>query len=290
MNITFHQMTTLVAVIEHGNIKAGANSLHKTHPSVITALKKLESELGFSLFDRSGYRSTPTDRGMVFYRRCKQVLNEVEDLKNLSHHLQKNKNTEISIAIGDVTPLEPALRLLRKFTEKNKFTHLNLLFENIEGANERLLEGETSLIIHHIDKSDIRYEHKDFCSIKIIPVVAEGFLNIPLTNKLKYTDLRNYNQCIIRSTAKTILTKDHFILNQSPSITVGDQYTKKEIIVQKMAWGHMPLFLIEEELKQGKLISIEGEFIKSSTLDIVIARLHNDNHDQMEELLWEIFD
>ncbi len=289
MNITLYQMMTFVAVVEHGSIQAGANFLHKTHPSVIANLKKLGNELGFSLFNKSGYRSTPTEQGKVFYRRCIQVLNDIEDLKNLSQHLRDNKDTEISIAIGDVTPLAPALKILRSFAENNKFTHLNLLFENLEGANERLFYREANLIIHHIDKSDTRYDYKDFCNIEIVPVVANGFLDIPVTDELKYSDLKKFNQCIVRSTAKKLPTTDHFVLNQSPYITVGDQYTKKEIIMQKMAWGHMPLFLIKDELKSGMLISIEGNLIKRNTLDIVVARLQNNNYGPVEQALWETF-
>jgi len=72
----------------------------------------------------------------------------------------QNKETEISIAIGDVTPLSAVLTLLREFTKNNKSTHLNLLFENLEGANERLFEGKASIIVHHIDKSDTRYDYQ----------------------------------------------------------------------------------------------------------------------------------
>jgi len=239
------------------------------------------------LFDRSGYRSVPTEQGKVFYQQCLQVLNEVNDLESLSTHLQQNKETEISIAIGDVTPLSAVLTLLREFTESNKSTHLNLLFENLEGANERLFEGKANIIVHHIDKSDIRYEYHDFCTVEIVPVVAKGFLNMAITAGLKYDDLRKYTQCIIRSTAQNTLPDNHFILNNSPYITVGDQHTKKEIILKKMAWGHMPLFLVEKELKSGELQSIEGRYIKSTSLDIVVARLQSFKHGLITEHLWQ---
>jgi len=244
---------------------------------------KLETELKFSLFDRTGYRSVPTEQGKVFYQQCLQVL---DDLKSLSTYLQENKETEISIAIGDITPLTPVLSLLHEFTENNKTTHLNLLFENLEGANERLFEGKANFIIHHIDKSDIRYDYHDLCKVTIVPVVAKEFLNTTITPNLKYADLKKYTQCIIRSTAQTTPSNDHFILKNSPYITVGDQHTKKEIILQKMAWGHMPLFLVEKELESRELQSIEGNYIKSTTLDIVVARLQNLQHGLITERLW----
>lgn len=287
MNIILRQINAFVAVIEQGSIQAAASKLYKTHPSIVTSIKKLEMELGFSLFDRSGYRSVPTEQGKVFYRQCLQVLNEVDDLKSISTHLQQNKETEISIAIGEITPLSLVLPLLHEFTENNKSTHLNLLFENLEGANERLFGGKANIIIHHIDKSDIRYDYLSFCEVMIIPVVAKGFLNTPITPNLKYDDLKKYTQCIIRSTAQTTPSNDHFILENSPYITVGDQHTKKEIILQKMAWGHMPLFLVEKELESGELQSIEGKYIRSTTIDIVVACLQNFQRGVITEHLWQ---
>ncbi len=59
------------------------------------------------------------------------------------------------------------------------------------------------------------------------------------------------------------------------------------IALQKMAWGHMPFFLVKNELKSGELISLEGNYIKSSTLDIVIARLQNISHGPVTRHLWK---
>ena len=56
-----------------------------------------------------------------------------------------------------------------------------------------------------------------------------------------------------------------------------------------MAWGHMPFFLIENELNQGKLLSIEGKHIKGITREIVIARLNANKKGMMAERLWQSF-
>ena len=67
-HVALQQMLTLDAVVEQGGIQAGAKYLHRTHPSVVTALKNLEQELGFALFDRSGYRLSLTTEGKPFHR------------------------------------------------------------------------------------------------------------------------------------------------------------------------------------------------------------------------------
>lgn len=289
MNITLQQMLTLDAVVNQGSVQAGARHLHKTHPSVITALKKLEDELGFALLDRSGYRSVLTEEGKAFHKSVRRILGDLQELKNQAKQLRLGEETELNIVLGDITPMTNALSVLRRFAEDYPHTRLNLFFENLYGPNEWLLDGNADLIVHHIDKSDPRYEYRDFCKVPVVPVVAPGFVPFPGSDKIRYTDMKGYTQCIIRDTAVRGGNKNYFVLDDSPHITVGDQYTKKEVILQRMAWGHMPLFLIENELKSGELISLEGKHIKGNTLDIVVARLGTGEKGLMAERLWQFF-
>jgi len=289
MNITLQQMLALDAVVNQGSIQAGARFLNKTHPSVITVLKKLEDALGFALFDRSGYRSVLTDEGKKFHKSVKQILGDMDELKNQAMHLRGGEEGELNIVVGDITPLPDALAVLRTFSKAHPYTRLNLFFGNLFGPNELLLDGNADLIIHHIDKADARYEYRDFCKVQVVPVAAPGFLNSPVSSALRYDDLKGHTQCIIRDTSIHSEKLNRFVLNDVPHLTVGDQYTKKEVIVQGMGWGHMPLFLVEEELNNGKLISIAGKHIKGIKREIVIARLSAPEKGIMAQRLWQSF-
>ena len=289
MNVTLQQLLALEAVTTQGSFQAGADVLNRTHPSVITSLKKLEDELGFSLFDRSGYRTVLTEQGRLFYERSKRVLDEVHSLEDYTDTIKKGDAAELNVVIGDVTPLASPLTILRGFDQQFPNARLNLFFANLSGPNERLLAGDVDFIIHHIDKADPRYEYRDFCKVPIVPVVARGFLKSPSINDLRYSDLKAYTQCIIRDTSSNNADKGYFIMPDSPRITVGDQYTKKEVIVQGMAWGHMPLFMIENELQSGQLISIKGKYIQGVTIEIVIARLRDTQRGELAENLWQKF-
>jgi len=289
MNITLQQMQTLDAVISQGSIQAGARYLNKTHPSVITVLKKLEDQLGFALFDRSGYRSVLTEEGKKFHKSIVRILADMDKLKNQVMHLKGCEESELNIVVGDITPLPQTLAVLRTFSKAFPQTRLNLFFGNLFGPNESLLDGDVDLIIHHVDKSDSRYEYRDFCKVGVVPVVAPGFLEIPVSRTLRYADLNGYTQCIIRDTSTHSEKLNRFVLDDVPHLTVGDQYTKKEVIVQGMAWGHMPLFLVEEEIRTGKLISIAGKYVKGVTREIVAARLSAAEKGIMAERLWQSF-
>lgn len=289
MNITLQQMLALNAVVSQGSIQSAARLLNKTHPSVIASLKNLEDELGFALFDRTGYRTVLTEEGKAFHKSVNRILGDIQKLDDQVAHLKGSEEAELNVVIGDITPLPTVMKVLRRFAKGNPYTRLNLFFGNLLGPNELLFDGKADLIIHHIDKSDPRYEYRDFCKVKVLPVVAPDFFDIPITKSLRYEELRDYTQCLIRDTATHTVKANRFVIENAPHITVGDQYTKKEVILQGMGWGHMPLFLIEKEFNCGHLVSIEGKYIKSIQREIVIARLSEKIQGVMAERLWQSF-
>ncbi|WP_339892307.1 LysR family transcriptional regulator [Neptuniibacter pectenicola] len=289
MSFTLQQIQTLDALIKQGSIQAAARTLNKTHPSVIAVLNKLESTLNITLFDRSGYRLALTEEGAAFYKHSQRLLNEVASLEEQAEHLSKGEEAELNIVIGDLTPIPEAMQILREFAQQYPSTRLNFLFENLNGPNEQLFHGNADLIIHHIDQADPRYEYQPFCNVRVIPVASPHFFKIPLNEETKYTDLEGHTQCVIRDTSVIEEKQNYFIIKDSPQMTVGDQRTKKEIIIQSMAWGHMPLFLIADELQRGELISIQNQHMQGRIIDIVVARLNEEHKGIMADRLWNLF-
>lgn len=287
--ITLKQIQTLDAVVREGSFQAGAKALHKTHPGVINQLKKLEIQLGFPLFDRSGYRTTLTEAGQVFYRHALRLLDNQETLEDLARHLRQGKETQLRIVIGDVTPLAGTLKILRGFADLYPHVQLDLGFENLSGPCERLLDGEADLIAHHVDPADPRFDCQPLIRVAIIPVVAPGFLDIVVHADTRYEALKSYLQCIIRDTAQHGTKDSYFVLDDAPCMTVGDQHTKKAVILQGMAWGHMPDFMIADELETGALESIAGRYIKGINIELVVARLGAGQKGIMAECLWQYF-
>lgn len=289
MHITLQQLLTLDAVVRHGSFQSASKQLNKTHPSIISAMKKLEEELDFEIFDRSGYRTTLTAEGKSFYQKTKKVLCEVNELKNKATCLREGNETSLNIVIGDVTPLPKLLAKLGKFYNENPGIVINLHSGNISGPGEKLLSGQADLIFHHINNCDPRLEYEKFCDVEIIPVISKDVSDLSITNKIKYEDINQVPQCVIRCTASKITGESYFVCPNSPHINVEDQLTKKELILQGIAWGHMPLFMVKEELESGALVSIAGRYIKKNKLVIYMARLESDNKNTLAIKFWNFF-
>ena len=61
------------------NITRAAQRLRVSQPNITVAIKKLESELGVQLFDRSQKQLTLTPEGKVFLKRIELALRNIDD-------------------------------------------------------------------------------------------------------------------------------------------------------------------------------------------------------------------
>jgi|SRR5580658_6967676 DNA-binding transcriptional LysR family regulator len=284
--LTLQQLVCFDAVVTEGSFQAAADRLRRTHPTVFTAVKNLETQLGLTLFDRAGYRVVLTEAGRSFHARTRVFLDELGILRNHAAQLAMGEESELAIVIGDLCPLPETLGLLRRFFDGCPGTRLNLHFEAISGPWERLFDGEADLIIHHIDKSDTRFEFIDLFGVRVIPVVAPGFLPFPVTDAITPEAMRDQVQCVIRDSAHRAPGRDYFLVEGSRRWSVSDQLMKKEIILQRMGWGHMPEFLIAAELRDGRLVPITGRYLAGGRAEIVAARRRNHPHGPIAQRLW----
>lgn len=289
MRITFQQLEALRAVVLSGSFEAGAKSLNKTHPSVVTAIKNLEAQLGVILFNRDGYRAVLTSEGREIYKSALRVIEEAGRLLSDAQLLSRGENLRVEVVIGDVTPTTEVLKILQDFLLLEPNVKINLHYENLSVPVEKMLQDANCLIVHHIDKADPRIEYLDFCDVEIIPVAAPLFLGRDTPSDLRYDDMKEYKQCVLRDNGFGGREKSFYLIEGARAITVADQFTKKEIIKLGIGWGHMADYMIAEELKNGSLISIAGRYIKKRRLEIAVARLAAGRRSKAQDRLWETF-
>lgn len=76
------QLTYLRAVLDHGSFTAASKALFLTQPSLSTAIRNLERELGTQLLIRSRSGVTATEAGRELYRLATDVLEQMESARN----------------------------------------------------------------------------------------------------------------------------------------------------------------------------------------------------------------
>jgi DNA-binding transcriptional LysR family regulator len=285
--LTIHQLQCFDAVVTEGSFQAAADRLRRSQPTVSTSVRNLEIQLQLDLLDRSGYRVILTEAGRSFHARARVLLHDLQTLKNHATQLAMGEESELSVVIGDLCPLPEMLGLLRRFFDSCPGTRLHLHFEAIAGPWQRLHDGEADLILHHIDKSDSRLEFIDLFAVKVVPVVAPDFLRFPISRAITPEQMRDYVQCVIRDTSRGAAPKDYFLIEGARSWTVSDQLMKRELILQGMGWGHMPDFLVAQDLRAGRLKPITGRYFKGGRAELVAARRRAAPHGPVAAKLWQ---
>lgn len=284
---TLHDLQCFDAVIREGGFQAAATVLHRSHPAVFAAVAKLERQLGLKLLDREGYRVRPTEAGLSLQRRAQSLLREMEGLRVHAKQLLLGEETQLRVVIGDLCPRPQLLGLLSVFFTKRPATRLHLDYEAITGPCERLFDDEADLILHRVDKSDPRLEWIDLGTVSVVPVVAPGFLPFPITPSISPERMRDFTQCIIRDTARHSPERSYFVVEGAHQCSVADHQMKKELILRGMAWGHVPRFLIEEELRDGRLLCMLGRHFPGVTEELVAARRRDRPQGPVANQLWQ---
>jgi DNA-binding transcriptional LysR family regulator len=120
-----------------------------------------------------------------------------------------------------------------------------------------------------------------------VPVVAPGFLRFPITDTITPEQMRDYVQCVIRDTARRSAPRDYFLVEGAQSWTISDQLMKKELILQGMGWGHMPRYLVEQNLRDRSLLPITGRHLRGGRAELVAARRRDTPHGPVANRLWQ---
>lgn len=284
---TLHQLSCFDAVVTEGSFQAAADKLRRSQPSVSASVRNLEKQLRIELLDRSGYRVTLTEAGRSFHQRARVFLHEYQALRSHAAQLAMGEESELRVVIGDLCPLPESLGLLRRFFDGCPGTRLHLHFEAIAGPWQRLFDDEADLILHHIDRADPRLDFIDLFKVSLIPVVAPDFLRFPVSASISPEQMRDYVQCVIRDSVRGPAQKDYFLVEGARSWTVSDQLMKRELILQGMGWGHLPDYLIQEDLRDGRLLSIAGVQFKGGPVELVAARRRTVPHGPIANRLWQ---
>ena len=78
--MTLQQLNDVIAIAETGSFNRAAERLYIAQPSLTSAIKELEKELGVILFNRSGKGATLTAEGMNFLPYARSVIMQYQNL------------------------------------------------------------------------------------------------------------------------------------------------------------------------------------------------------------------
>ena len=122
--MTLQQLQYIVAVADTGQFSKAARQCHVTQPTLTMMVRKLEDELGITMFQRKAQPARPTAEGAALIDQARVVLREAGQLKDLVKELRTG--TTGMFRIGIIPTLAPYLLplFLARFADDHPGTRL----------------------------------------------------------------------------------------------------------------------------------------------------------------------
>ncbi len=132
-----HQLQALVAVVEHGSIRAAARELHLTQAALTKSLRLLEEDTGVALLIRKSRGVVLTDAGLRLHARAQLVMRQLALAQDELQQAQGDQEGTVRVALTPylmLTVLGEAFLWFRK-----RYPRIELRL--IEGLVARVLPG-----------------------------------------------------------------------------------------------------------------------------------------------------
>ena len=288
--MTLDQLKIFATIVDAGSMRAAAEQLYRTQPTLSVAIKNLEAELGLQLFVREKARMQLTRKGQALYQRAKRVLAEAERFGEFGQQLAQGIEAEIGLVFDASIPLPFISGALKDCEKEYPHTNVNLFAENLTGVMEKLETGQADVaMVTYFEKNPI-YEAMLYYPYRFFPVAASSFPAFQFEPPIPYDSMQNYIQVILTDSAQNAPNKNYRVLEKARHWRVNNPQVRKELIVAGLAWGTLPEFVMARELDQGLLrpLQIENHY-RFRESELCIIRHADKVHGPAAQCLWESF-
>jgi len=148
----------LVAIAEHGSLRAAAKSLNKSQPALTQSLRQAESELGVSLFLRTSRGVELTDVGERVLTRARTITSEIARLDEEVAQLRGEQVGAVNVCLSPLAAMRIMPRALTLFRKTHPKIEVRLTSGLFPGALKPLREGRTDILVGPVPPSDLTRE------------------------------------------------------------------------------------------------------------------------------------
>jgi DNA-binding transcriptional LysR family regulator len=252
------QLEVFLAVARERRFSRAAEKLFRTQSAVSQTVRKLEDELGESLFDRSSREGVLTDAGKVLYEYAEKLINLRAEASDSLSQLRELQRGKLVIAANELTVLY-LLSLLAEFRRLHPMIKITV---------ERALGSRIpdDVLQHNVEFGVLSYEPQEPNLHSIVVFHDELVFVVPPTHPLassKQVSIRQlgaesfvahivnspYREKVIQ-TFKSHKTPLHMDL-ELPTLQAMKQY-----VAMGNGVAFLPEISVENEVARGELIRI----------------------------------
>ena len=271
--LSLDQLRVFVSIADTGSFSATARELRRAQSAISNAIINLESAIGVSLFDRSGWKPTLTIHGDALLTDARAVLARTEQFKARAAGLTQGIEAELSIVFDVMYPVAGVVDLVARLRVRFPSVALRLRTEVLGGVPEKVLSAQCDLGVQgslpDIDEALVSYR---LPSINLVPVAAPLHA-LAAAQGITSDALKRHTQIVLTDQSGRT-AKRHFSVFGIDRILTADLGSKHAMLRAGLGWGYMPRGVIEDDLASGRLLQLDLLDPYLQTRDLPLYLIH----------------
>ena len=164
----FKKFEGVITIANEGGFSGAAQKLQISQPTLSKYIKKLESEIGLELFDRTSIPIRLTKAGECYAEAGKRLIDLETQLEKQLAEIKSKKNSVIRIGVSPSRSPYLIPKLIEKYRDMNPDAKVIVEEKTTDELAERLSDGDVDIIISLLDEQTDQFEKIELFSEDII--------------------------------------------------------------------------------------------------------------------------
>ena len=256
MKISLEALEVIDAIDRKGSFAAAAEALYRVPSALTYTIRKLEEDLGVTLFDRSGHRATLTAAGAELLKEGRYLLDAAQILECRVRRVATGVETDITMAVSDLFEFQPILLLLQDFYQQGFGTRVKLVREVYGGSWDALQSNRADISIGAPGDSPPGngFGTHLLGQLEFVFAVAPHHPLATLPEPLNACDIVQHRVAAAADSSRNLQPRTSGILSGQDTLTVPDMHTKLQAQITGVAIGYLPRQMAQSAADQGLLV------------------------------------
>ena len=261
MHFTLQQLKLFEAVSRNASYTRAAEELHLTQPAVFIQIKRLEAQVGLSLFEVVGKKIFSTVAGKTMYQASCDILERVEELKNSVEMLKGEVKGPLQLAVISTSKYFMP-HLLGMFLSQYPDVEPKLAFTNRAKVIQRLHNNEDDFVVMGQIPEDEHLETHPFLE-NILVLIAHPEHPLAKKKKLTLEDIVGERFLMREEGSGTRLVLDRLLdakgLKIEPYMELGSSEAIKQGVMAGLGLAMLSFHSLQLEMAAHKLVVLDIE-------------------------------
>ena len=230
MNVDLELYRVFYTVAKHKHMTKASEELHISQPAISQSIKKLEDQLGGTLFLRSNKGMELTEEGKMFYEYVKGALELINTAENEFTSFKDLSKGEIKIGCSATLTKLVLMDALKEYHKEYPNININITNGLTKDLLNDLKLGKLDFVIYN--ESNIKETN---LNLEMIKELKQGFIYNPEfynDNINNFEDLNNIPLILQKEESNSRKLLDSIALNNSVKLIPKMEVVSQDLITE----------------------------------------------------------